>query len=375
MILSGGFRLLSWRGCFDAHIIKLEVDVFACERDLVRLNALWWKVIRRLTPHKLGGRLDGTYQVSVMKCEKCQADSGQYPLCLDCYKKQQVEERQKTAGGSEKTLVEVPARVLKYWADKLYAIASSGITYAETDYDEDRYQEIKEISKSLYVAHKKTQGETGTLTEKQLKYFLWRLEEIGALGKQHSRNRYDEYRYGEIRMLRNEMIEVTSEPAPKPKPPVKTHQIGKFVSDDEIKPLLLQLIDKAKHKLDIASPWITVEEISDRFKAAQQRQVIVKVLARQTEESQAAVIYELISNDIDVATDNDLHAKMVIVDQQELFLGSPNLSGRSLTTNLEVGIHTTDPAIVADASSYFREKFLQARIQSATLMPSQKRRK
>lgn len=58
-----------------------------------------------------------------MKCEQCQADSGQYPLCLDCYKKQQAEQRKKSAGGSDAKQVSVPVKVLKYWADKLYAIA------------------------------------------------------------------------------------------------------------------------------------------------------------------------------------------------------------------------------------------------------------
>jgi phosphatidylserine/phosphatidylglycerophosphate/cardiolipin synthase-like enzyme len=66
---------------------------------------------------------------------------------------------------------------------------------------------------------------------------------------------------------------------------------------------------------------------------------------------------------------------MVIIDGQELFLGSANLSGKSLSFNLEVGIHTTDPAIVKDASLYFQEIFQKAKMQSVTKIPRQKRRK
>ena len=128
-------------------------------------------------------------------------------------------------------------------------------------------------------------------------------------------------------------------------------------------------MDKAQQKLDVASPWITVEEITDRLKQAQQRGLQVKVLARQIESDQSEIFYDLIANDIDVTTDNDLHAKMVIVDQQELFLSSANLSGRSLSSNLEVGIHTTDPGIVKAASAYFSEIFQQAKMQSVTKMP------
>jgi phosphatidylserine/phosphatidylglycerophosphate/cardiolipin synthase-like enzyme len=309
-----------------------------------------------------------------MKCEHCQADSGQYPLCLECYKKQQAEQRTKTAGGSATKQVPIPAKVLKYWADKLYAIASSGIDYAETDYDLDRYEEVREISQSLYAAHKKVKGDKGSLSEKQLKYFQWRLDEIGAEGKQYSRNRYDEYRYGEIRLVQNEMVDLTAEPVAPLKPVAKAKEVGEFVSDDAIKPLLISLIDKAKHKLDIASPWITVTDITDRLKKAQERNVQVKVLARQIDENKTDIFYDLIANDIDVTTDNDLHAKMLIVDQQEMFLGSANLSGRSLTTNLEVGIHTTDPPIIAAASAYFKEKFQQAKMQSVTKIPRVKRK-
>ena len=157
-------------------------------------------------------------------------------------------------------------------------------------------------------------------------------------------------------------------PAPA-KPISKAKALGEFVSDEGIKPLLLELMDKAQQKQDVASPWITVKEITERLKAAQQRGVQVKVLARQIESDQTEIFYDLIANDIDVTTDDDLHAKMVIVDQQELFLSSANLSGRSLTTNLEVGIHTTDSAIVTSASVYFRNIFQQAKMRSVTKMP------
>ena len=195
------------------------------------------------------------------------------------------------------------------------------------------------------------------------------------MGKQFARNRYDEYRYGAIRLVHNEMVEITAKPAPKPTAARRVKVLGEFISDDAIMPLLLKLIDRAKQKLDIASPWITVKEIIDRLKQAQKQGVQVKVFTRQAEEEyEMDIIYDLISNEIDIATDNDLHAKMVIVDQKELFLGSPNLIWKSMDTNLEVGIFTKDATIVADASAYFRKKFLQARMRDAIKFPRQKRR-
>ena len=309
-----------------------------------------------------------------MRCKHCQADSGQHPLCLTCWKKEQDKKREKPPSGGASKKVSIPTKLLKYWADKLYAISSSGIEYAETDFDEYRFEKVREISRSLYIAHKKAKGDTGYLSEAQLEFFKLRLDEIGKEGKQYSRNRYDEYRYGEIRLVQHEMVDLTAEPAPPPKPIAKAKEVGEFVSDDAIKPLLIALIDKANHKLDIASPWITVSDITERLKKAQARNVQVKVLARQIDENKTDIFYDLIANDIDVTTDNDLHAKMLIVDQQEMFLGSANLSGRSLTTNLEVGIHTTDTPIVKAASAYFKDKFQHAKMQSVTKIPRAKRR-
>ncbi len=258
----------------------------------------------------------------------------------------------------------MPAEALKYWADQLEAISFQGLDYAVSDYDIERFEEVRKYSEDLYRAHKKAKEEMGYLTEKQLRFFLSRLQDIAELGRMYSQNRYDERRYAEIQLVHNEMAEFLVEPKPKKKTPKPTKPAKpkpatiSFFTEQTIMKELLDMINKSKKKLYIASPWITIQEFTDRLKDAQQRNVMVQVLAREPKsDKEKEQLEKLILHQVNVTPENNLHAKMIITDETELFLGSPNLSGHSFSGNLEVGIRTNDPKVVQEATNYFKDKF------------------
>jgi phosphatidylserine/phosphatidylglycerophosphate/cardiolipin synthase-like enzyme len=57
-----------------------------------------------------------------------------------------------------------------------------------------------------------------------------------------------------------------------------------------------------------------------------------------------------------------IHAKMIWVDGQRVFLGSENLSTASLTRNRELGLVTTDPSILSATKQTFDQDAARARI-------------
>jgi len=55
-----------------------------------------------------------------------------------------------------------------------------------------------------------------------------------------------------------------------------------------------------------------------------------------------------------------LHAKMILVDNSELYIGSANLLESSMDRNREAGIVTSDSDTLDKAARYFNDLFLEA---------------
>ncbi len=53
-----------------------------------------------------------------------------------------------------------------------------------------------------------------------------------------------------------------------------------------------------------------------------------------------------------------IHAKMLVIDNSEAFIGSENFSATSLTTNRELGILITQPSIVSSLEKIFTQDWI-----------------
>ena len=58
--------------------------------------------------------------------------------------------------------------------------------------------------------------------------------------------------------------------------------------------------------------------------------------------------------------DDELHAKIVLIDDKELYIGSANLVATSLERNKEAGIYTNNRDTVLDAGDYLSNAFDEA---------------
>ena len=56
-----------------------------------------------------------------------------------------------------------------------------------------------------------------------------------------------------------------------------------------------------------------------------------------------------------------IHAKVIVADGKDAFIGSENFSRSSLDANRELGLTVTDPAIISAARSTFTADFAGAR--------------
>jgi len=95
-----------------------------------------------------------------------------------------------------------------------------------------------------------------------------------------------------------------------------------------------------------------------------ERNVLVKIIVRRPEPGEdrehRETVRGLQKRGFIVETNDLLHAKMVLVDNKEVYIGSANLVKKSIEQNLEVGILTSDTGAVSKALEYFEEAFQKA---------------
>jgi hypothetical protein len=251
--------------------------------------------------------------------------------------------------------------LLESWGKKLYRIVKVGEEYAATDYDLDRYKQILEVSGELHKIWQDLNDSVVFIREAQLEEWLTRLEQIAREGLDRSDNTFDIGRYSDVLGIAKEIdesMEMSDIPEPEPSSDVA------FVKDREIPTKLLEMIDKAEKSVLIASPWIWgIKDIEEKLtQVKEERNVSIRILTRRAEDDpyHEETVRGLHKRRFSIETADHLHAKIVIVDDKELYIGSANLVAPSMKKNLEAGICTNDPRTVSQALVYFDEAFSEA---------------
>lgn len=273
----------------------------------------------------------------------------------------------------QETVERVTVRIdqMKKWANKLYFLSKGGLKYASNDYDKQRNTEIKQISESLFKNWKKHEKESNsTMSLKQLKYFISRLDFIQNQGIEFASSDYDIDRYSDVNLICLEMSKVLDkymESNSKIIDDSNSSQVitqdiyTRFFTDRDLKDEITKLIKEAKNSLLIASPWIDgITEVKDQFiKLRTESKVDIDLLTRPAKPNSKhfSAIIELKRNRINIEIDELVHTKLIIQDETVMYLGSANLLLGSLEKNREAGIITNNPKIVNQGIEYFKDLF------------------
>jgi phosphatidylserine/phosphatidylglycerophosphate/cardiolipin synthase-like enzyme len=257
--------------------------------------------------------------------------------------------------------------LLERWGKKLYRIVKGGEKYTPTDYDLERYDQIMELSGEFHDIWKDLDNSLLYIPQEQLQQWSNRLEDIALRGLQYSDDSYDIERYSDTLEVADEIREQVQsysmelDEIPDSEP---TSTDVAFVKDREILTKLLEMIGKAEKTILISSPWIWgIKEIEDKLTLVkEERNVSIRILTRRAEDDphHEETVRGLHKRRFSIETADHLHAKIVIVDDKELYIGSANLVAPSMKRNLEAGICTNDPRTVSQALVYFDDAFSEA---------------
>jgi len=123
-------------------------------------------------------------------------------------------------------------------------------------------------------------------------------------------------------------------------------------------------LSKAQKEVLICSPWITyvVDELSNFKKKESKKKINIKIITRLVKEDIEKGVTDLdklrvLKKDFgaDIRYNNDLHAKMVIIDNSVAIISSANLTKKGLSVNYEAGICLRDKNMVNKVAQFFRD--------------------
>jgi phosphatidylserine/phosphatidylglycerophosphate/cardiolipin synthase-like enzyme len=139
--------------------------------------------------------------------------------------------------------------------------------------------------------------------------------------------------------------------------------------------VMLSVIKGARHTLSVENEEMGDSAITSALVSAARRGVDVKIIMTRRSEWDAA-FRKLVSAGAHVSTYADsssviyIHAKAIVADSglsgQRVFVGSENFSAASLRRNRELGIVTTQHAVVAAISAVLASDFAGATPQAAS---------
>ena len=117
----------------------------------------------------------------------------------------------------------------------------------------------------------------------------------------------------------------------------------------------LALIAGARSTLEVENEEMDDEDITAALCAAARRRVQVRVVMTYSSEWRGA-FEQLAACGVAIRTYSEdaalyIHAKAIVVDGREAFVGSQNFSWTSLQANRELGIATADPAVVGEVAA------------------------
>ena len=126
---------------------------------------------------------------------------------------------------------------------------------------------------------------------------------------------------------------------------------------------MLLIIKSAKKELDIYNEEMEDSVITDALMNATRHGVIVNIVM--TYQSAAKTAFEQLKNagvhlHLFHGEKFYIHAKMIMADNTEVFLGSQNFSYTSLNKNRELGIFLSDPEIINSLSKTFYKDWQNA---------------
>jgi cardiolipin synthase A/B len=124
---------------------------------------------------------------------------------------------------------------------------------------------------------------------------------------------------------------------------------------------LLKLINSAQQSIDLEAEEMDSAVIETALEGAARRGVAVRiVMSADTSWTPAFTALAAAGAQIRLYPQDAslyIHAKLILVDRAQLFLGSQNLSTASLSYNRELGVVTSDPALIAAIAPTFDSDF------------------
>ncbi len=123
-------------------------------------------------------------------------------------------------------------------------------------------------------------------------------------------------------------------------------------------------LSKAQQEVLICSPWITyiVDELSIFKKEEGKKKINIKIITRLIREDIEKGVTDLdkfrVLKDVfgaEIRYNNDLHAKMVIIDNSVAIISSANLTKKALSVNYEAGICLRDKNMINKVVRFFND--------------------
>lgn len=129
-------------------------------------------------------------------------------------------------------------------------------------------------------------------------------------------------------------------------------------------------LSKAQQEVLICSPWIThlIDELSSFKKKGGKKKIDIKVITRLIKEDIEKGMTDLdkvrVLKDTfgaEIRYNNDLHAKMIVVDNSVAIISSANLTKKGLSVNYEAGICLRDKNMVNKVAQFFNEVWKESK--------------
>lgn len=129
-------------------------------------------------------------------------------------------------------------------------------------------------------------------------------------------------------------------------------------------------LSKAQQKIFISSPWIThiIDELSSFKNKEDKKKINLKIITRLIKEDIKIGITDLdklrVLKDTfgaEIRYNNDLHAKMVIIDNSVAVISSANLTKKGLSVNYEAGICLRDKNMVNKVDQFFNDVWKESK--------------
>ena len=128
-------------------------------------------------------------------------------------------------------------------------------------------------------------------------------------------------------------------------------------------------LSKAQQEILICSPWITyiVDELSN-FKKKDGKKINIKIITRLIKEDIEKGVTDLdkfrVLKDVfgaEIRYNNDLHAKMMIIDNSIAIISSANLTKKGLYANYEAGVCLKDKSMIEKITLFFDDVWKESK--------------